>query len=59
VKNGQTNTAQTLDRPRTRRRGGQPGNSNAKKPVLAVSTVQKRVRALRRRVKEVIANLPA
>ena len=49
--NGQTNAAQTLVRPRVRRRGGQPGNHNAKKPVLALSTLQRRLRAFRRRVR--------
>lgn len=58
-RNGQTNTAQAIERPRTRRRGGQPGNRNARKPVLAISTIMKRVRALKRRVRTVIATLSA
>jgi hypothetical protein len=57
--NGQTNAVQVPDRPRTRRRGGQPGNRNAKKPVLAIPTIVKRVRALKRRARDAIATLSA
>jgi len=57
-RNEQTNTGQAPVRPRTRRRGGQPGNRNAKKPVLALSTLRLRVRALRRRARELIALIP-
>ena len=56
--NGQTNTAQAIGRPRTRRRGGQPGNRNAAKPVLALSTLRRRVRALTRRAKAAMALVP-
>lgn len=49
--NDQTNTAQALVRPRTRRRGGQPGNRNAMKPVPALSTLRKSIRAFKRRVR--------
>jgi hypothetical protein len=56
--NGQTNAAQALVRPRTRRRGGQPGNANAKKPVLALSTPRKRVRVLKRRVRAAMDGMP-
>lgn len=56
--NRQTNAAQVPDRPRTRRRGGQPGNRNARKPVLALSTLQKRVRALKRRCKKAMLRCP-
>lgn len=58
-RNGQTNAAQAIARPRTRRRGGQPGNRNAGKAVPAISTILKRVRALKRRAREAIAALPA
>jgi hypothetical protein len=43
----ETKTAQAPDRPRTRRRGGQPGNRNAARPVPSLLT---QVRALRRRI---------
>jgi hypothetical protein len=56
--NGQTNDAPGGVPPGTRRRGGQPGNANAKKPVLAPATLRRRVQALRRRAKAAIAAVP-
>lgn len=56
AENGQTNAAQAPVRPRIRR-GGQPGNTNAKKPVLALSTIQRHVRGLKRRIKTALAEI--
>jgi hypothetical protein len=57
AENGQTNAVQVPVRPRIRRRGGQPGNTNAKKPVLALSTIQRHVRGLKRRIKTTLADI--
>ena len=54
----QTNVAQAVVRPRTRRRGGQPGNTNAKKAILSLCTLRKRVRDLRRRARAAMALVP-
>jgi hypothetical protein len=50
-----TNTGQAIDRPRTRRRGGQPGNQNAAKPL---PTLSRRLRALRRRIRAALKAVP-
>lgn len=41
--------------PPRKNRGGQPGNRNAAKRVLALSTIRVRVRTLRRRARALIA----
>lgn len=56
--NGKTNTAQVLVRPRIRRRGGQPGNSNAKVAIPGLSTLERRIRDLRRRANAAMARVP-
>jgi hypothetical protein len=49
--NAKTNAAQAPVRPRTRRRGGQPGNRNAAKPVHPLSALKARIRDFNRRVR--------
>ena len=41
-----------------KRQGGQPGNRNAARPVLALSTLCRRIRALKRRAKLLLALVP-
>jgi hypothetical protein len=53
-----TNTAQAPVRPRRRYRGGQPGNTDAKKPVTPLSTLKRKIRDLRRRAKAAMALVP-
>jgi hypothetical protein len=56
--NGQT-TAQALPWKKPNWRCGAPnGNRNAAKPVPALSTLQRRVRALKRRIRAAIAQVP-
>lgn len=50
-----TNDSQATGIPAPRRRGGQPGNRNAAKPVLALSH---RLRALKRRVRAALKAVP-
>jgi len=56
-KSRKTNTGQAPERPRIRRRGGQPGNRNAAKPVT-LSSVRARIRDLDRRFRAVLAQMP-
>jgi hypothetical protein len=49
-----TNAVQAPVRPRTRRRGGQPGNRNAARPVPSLSMLKRRIRALKRRARAAI-----
>ena len=49
-----TNAVQVPVRPRTRHRGGQPGNRNAAKPVPSLSMLKRRIRALKRRARAAI-----
>lgn len=50
-----TNTAQVSVRPRIRRKGGQPGNRNAVRPVPSLSTIERKNRALNKRVRQILA----
>ena len=50
-RNGQTKKRHPTGIPPRKKHGGQPGNRNAVRPVLALSTLRRRVRALRRRAK--------
>ncbi len=53
-----TNGAQVPVRPRKRYRGGQPGNTNAKKHVTPLSTIKRKIRDLKRRMKVALALVP-
>jgi len=55
---GQTKKRHPTGIPPRKRRGGQPGNRNAAKPVLALSTLCRRVHALRHRAKKLMAMVP-
>jgi hypothetical protein len=44
-----TNARQAPERPRIRRRGGQPGNRNAARSVTPISTLRAQIRDLGRR----------
>ncbi len=57
--NGQTTPQAKSGKKPNWRCGAPAGNTNAKKPVLALSTIVKRVRALKRRVRGAIATLSA
>ncbi len=48
---GKTKKRHPTGIPPRKKHGGQPGNRNAAKAVLALSTLRRRVRALRRRAK--------
>lgn len=50
-----TNDSQATGIPPRRRRGGQPGNQNAAKPVRALS---RRLRALKRRIRAALKGVP-
>jgi hypothetical protein len=53
--NGQTTPQAKSGKKPNWRCGAPAGNANAKKPALAVSTIRKRVRALKRRVRAALA----
>ena len=55
---GQTKKRHPTGIPPRKERGGQPGNRNAAKTVLALSTLSRRVCALNRRAKLLMAMLP-
>jgi hypothetical protein len=55
---GQTKKRHPTGIPPRKERGGQPGNRNAARSVLALSTLQRRVGALARRAKMLMAALP-
>ena len=55
--NGQTTPQAKGGKKPNWRCGAPAGNANAKKPVLALSTIRRRVRALKRRAKAVIAGV--
>ena len=50
-----TNDSQATGIPARRRRGGQPGNKNATKPVR---TLSRRLRALKRRIRAALKAVP-
>jgi hypothetical protein len=50
-----TNDSQATGIPARRRRGGQPGNANAAKPVR---TLSRRLRALKRRIRATLKAVP-
>lgn len=50
-----TNTSQPTGIPPLRRRGGQPGNSNAAKTML---TLSRRLRQLKRRIRAALKAVP-
>jgi hypothetical protein len=56
--NGQTTPQAKPGKKPNWRCGAPAGNANAKKPVLALSTIRKRIRALKRRVRAAIAGVP-
>jgi len=56
--NGQTTPQAKPGKKPNWRCGAPNGNRNAKKPVLALSTLRRRVRALKRRARHAIAALP-
>ena len=56
--NGQTKKRHPTGIPPGKRHGGQPGNRNAAKPVLALSTLRRRVRVLKRRATAAMAKVP-
>lgn len=58
TQSGQTKKRHPTGIPPTKRQGGQPKNRNAAKPVLALSTIRRRVRALLRRAKAAMALVP-
>jgi len=55
---GQTKKRHPTGIPPIKRQGGQPKNRNAAKPVLALSTIRRRVHALQRRAMAAIAMVP-
>jgi hypothetical protein len=56
--NGQTTVQANAGKEPNWRCGAPAGNANARKPVLALSTLQKRVRALRRRCRQAMLHRP-
>lgn len=50
----ETNIADGIGASLKRKRGGQPGNGNARKPVDALSTLQARIRDWKRRARAAI-----
>jgi hypothetical protein len=56
--NGQTTPQQSCGKKPNWRCGAPCGNRNAAKPVLALSTLRRRVRALTRRARAAIALVP-
>ena len=57
-RNGQTTKRHPTGVPPRKKHGGQPRNRNAARPVLALSTLSRRVRALKRRAKAAMAMVP-